>query len=182
MGCKYKAHPLPGSPKRPHPPVSVMISGFHVNTDPLLVCAILAAVCLIRSRHIAWAGVAIGLALSVKLSALIFLPALAIAAGAKRSAAMLSGPFLLVSLLHCSGNYSIFSLVWVRCFSAPRRLLRLGSPLGRSRSFIRKGRKKIVAAATTDSDAPPPSPPPPPFLPPPFLTGAGVSLIYATQL
>lgn len=69
-------------------PVSVMISGFHVNTDPLLICAVLASVCLIRSRHIAWAGVAIGLALSVKLSALVFVPALAIAAGAKKSAAM----------------------------------------------------------------------------------------------
>jgi hypothetical protein len=69
-------------------PVSLMISGFHVNTDPLLVCAILASVCLIRSRHFAWAGVAVGAALSIKLSALIFVPALAIAAGAKRSAAM----------------------------------------------------------------------------------------------
>jgi hypothetical protein len=69
-------------------PVSLMISGFHVNTDPLLMCVILASVCLIRSRHFAWAGVAVGIALSIKLSALIFVPALAIAAGAKRSAAM----------------------------------------------------------------------------------------------
>jgi hypothetical protein len=69
-------------------PVSLMVSGFHVNTDPLLVCAILASVCLIRSRHFVWAGAALGIALSIKVSALIFLPALAIAAGAKRGAAM----------------------------------------------------------------------------------------------
>jgi hypothetical protein len=69
-------------------PVSLMISGFHVNTDPLLVCAILAAVCLIRSRHVAWAGAAVGAALAIKLSALIFVPALVVAAGAKRSVTM----------------------------------------------------------------------------------------------
>jgi hypothetical protein len=72
-------------------PVSLMVSGFHVNTDPLLVCAILASVCLIQSRYFAWAGVAVGVALSIKLSALIFVPALVIGAGAtgaKRSATM----------------------------------------------------------------------------------------------
>ncbi len=67
-------------------PISVMISGFHVNTDPLMVYAVLSCVYLIQSRRFAWAGIALGLALSIKLSALVFVPALAIAAGAKRSA------------------------------------------------------------------------------------------------
>jgi hypothetical protein len=69
-------------------PVSLMISGFHGNTDPLMVCAIMASVWLIQSRRFAWAGVAVGAALSIKLSALIFVPALTIAAGAKRSATL----------------------------------------------------------------------------------------------
>jgi hypothetical protein len=67
-------------------PVSLMISGFHVNTDPLIACAVLLSVCLIRSQRFAWAGAALGVALSVKLTAVVFVPALAIAVGAKKSA------------------------------------------------------------------------------------------------
>jgi hypothetical protein len=70
-------------------PVSIMISGFHVNTDPLLVCGILSCVCLIQSRRFASAGIALGIALSIKLAALVFIPALLIAAGAKRSTTIL---------------------------------------------------------------------------------------------
>jgi hypothetical protein len=80
-------------------PVSIMISGFHVNTDPLLVCAILASVWLVQSRHFTWAGVAVGAALSIKLSALVFVPALAIAAGAKRSATIAGAAFVCVYVL-----------------------------------------------------------------------------------
>jgi hypothetical protein len=108
-------------------PVSLLISGFHVNTDPLLVCAILASVWLIRSRRFAWAGVAVGVALSIKLSALIFVPALAIAAGARRGATMagaavicfygLSLPFIwefpgtiLTSVMKYAGLYKFWGI------------------------------------------------------------------------
>jgi hypothetical protein len=82
-------------------PVSLMISGFHVNTDPLMVCAVLWSAYLIHSRRFAWAGTALGIALSIKLTALVFVPALAIAAGMKRSAAIAgvaSACFCLLSL------------------------------------------------------------------------------------
>src|SRR5580658_3597099 len=69
-------------------PASLMVSGFHVNTDPLMVCAVLWSAYLIYSRRFAWAGTALGIALSIKLTALVFVPALAIAAGIKRSAAI----------------------------------------------------------------------------------------------
>jgi hypothetical protein len=71
-------------------PVSLMISGFHVNTDPLVVCAVLSAAWLIRSQRFAWAGAALGAALSIKLTALLFVPALAIAVGARRSLAIVA--------------------------------------------------------------------------------------------
>ncbi len=70
-------------------PVSLMISGFHVNTDPLMVCAVLLSGLLILSQRFAWAGAALGVAISIKLTALVFVPALAIAAGAKKTALIL---------------------------------------------------------------------------------------------
>ena len=82
-------------------PVSVMVSGFHVNTDPIVVVAVLAAVFLIRSNRFAWAGLALGAGLSVKLTAMMFLPALLIAAGIKKSAmitGVAAGCFCLLSL------------------------------------------------------------------------------------
>ena len=66
-------------------PVSLMISGFHVNTDPVVVFAVLWSVYLADSRRFAWAGVALGAALSVKLTALLFVPALFVAVGVRRS-------------------------------------------------------------------------------------------------
>jgi hypothetical protein len=69
-------------------PASLMISGFHVNTDPLVACAVLGSAYLICSRRFVWAGAALGVAVSLKILALVFVPALAIAAGAKRSAAV----------------------------------------------------------------------------------------------
>jgi hypothetical protein len=75
-------------------PVSLMISGFHVNTDPLVVCAVLCSAWLVQSRRFAWAGAALGVALSLKLIALVFLPALAIATGAKRSATIAGVAFV----------------------------------------------------------------------------------------
>jgi hypothetical protein len=70
-------------------PVSLMVSGFHVNTDPLVACGLLASVYLIKTRRFGGAGIALGLALSAKLTALLFVPALAIAAGAKKTATIL---------------------------------------------------------------------------------------------
>jgi len=75
-------------------PVSLMISGFHVNTDPLMVCAVLLSALLMLSNRFAWAGAALGVAISIKLTALVFVPALAIAAGARKSALILGIAFL----------------------------------------------------------------------------------------
>jgi len=58
-------------------PILVIISGFHGNTDPVFVMFILLSVWLLAQRELPlWAGVALGLGLSVKVVPLVVLPVL----------------------------------------------------------------------------------------------------------
>jgi len=56
-------------------PVSVMVSGFHGNTDPVMVFLLLSSVYLIESGRPVWlAGAVFGLSMSVKVVPIIFVP------------------------------------------------------------------------------------------------------------
>jgi hypothetical protein len=58
-------------------PASVMISGYHGNTDPVVMCFLLLSVWLWERHRNAWlAGAALGMAINVKVVPLVFLPAL----------------------------------------------------------------------------------------------------------
>jgi hypothetical protein len=57
-------------------PISILISGFHGNTDPIMMFFLVAAVFFAERGNAARAGVAFGLACSVKLVPLIFAPAI----------------------------------------------------------------------------------------------------------
>lgn len=58
-------------------PVSIIISGFHGNTDPVMIFFVLLSVYLLETRERVWlAGLALGLALNIKVAPLIFAPAL----------------------------------------------------------------------------------------------------------
>jgi hypothetical protein len=57
-------------------PISILISGFHGNTDPIMMFFLVAAVFFAERGNFARAGVAFGLACSVKLIPLIFAPAI----------------------------------------------------------------------------------------------------------
>lgn len=58
-------------------PASIMIAGFHGNTDPLMVMFAVVAVLLAVAGRPGWmVGVAIGMALNVKFAAVLFTPAL----------------------------------------------------------------------------------------------------------
>jgi hypothetical protein len=58
-------------------PVSIIISGFHGNTDPLMIFFILLSAYLLEARGCVWlAAVAFGLAFNIKVAPLIFAPAL----------------------------------------------------------------------------------------------------------
>jgi len=55
-------------------PISILISGFHVNTDSMMVFFVALTVFLLGRKRPGWAAVAFGLAASIKLVRLI-LPA-----------------------------------------------------------------------------------------------------------
>jgi len=57
-------------------PISILISGFHGNTDPIMMFFLVATVFFADRGNFARAGIAFGLACSVKLIPLIFAPAI----------------------------------------------------------------------------------------------------------
>ena len=57
-------------------PISILISGFHGNTDPIMMFFLVAAVFFAERGNTTRAGIAFGLACSVKLIPLIFAPAI----------------------------------------------------------------------------------------------------------
>lgn len=57
-------------------PASIMISGFHGNSDPVMIFFVLLSIYLIDKHKTPWlSGLAFGLALSIKVVPLIFVPA-----------------------------------------------------------------------------------------------------------
>ncbi|MFB3920865.1 MAG: hypothetical protein ACE145_04040 [Terriglobia bacterium] len=58
-------------------PAAILISGFHGNTDPIMMMFVLASIYLIECRRAPWAaGVPLGMALNIKLAAVLFMPAI----------------------------------------------------------------------------------------------------------
>ena len=56
-------------------PVSIMVSGFHGNTDPVMMFFVLLSMFLIESGRPAWlAGAALGMAMNIKIVPIIFIP------------------------------------------------------------------------------------------------------------
>jgi len=57
-------------------PVSIMVSGFHGNTDPVMMFFVILAIWMVHWKRSSWmAGAALGLALSIKIVPAIFAPA-----------------------------------------------------------------------------------------------------------
>ena len=62
-------------------PLAVTVSGFHGNTDPAFVMFVLVSLLMLTSYHNGWAaGIALGLALSVKIVPVVALGVLAVLA------------------------------------------------------------------------------------------------------
>ena len=74
-------------------PISILVSGFHANTDPILIFFVLVAIYLIVSRRPAWlAGAALGMAMSVKIVPVLLVPAALLALpGTRRRIDFLAG-------------------------------------------------------------------------------------------
>ena len=66
-------------------PIAILVSGFHGNTDPILVFFVLLAIVLIEEGRPAWlAGVALGMAMDVKVLPVLLLPAVLLALDGSR--------------------------------------------------------------------------------------------------
>ncbi|HEX8422500.1 MAG TPA: glycosyltransferase 87 family protein [Pyrinomonadaceae bacterium] len=58
-------------------PGSILISGFHGNTDPLMIFFVVLSIYLLTVRRLPWlAGAAFGMALNIKIVPLVFAPAI----------------------------------------------------------------------------------------------------------
>lgn len=99
-------------------PASIMISGFHGNTDPLMIALVVLAVYLLEKQDAPWrSGVAFGLACSIKVWPLVLAPAFLLSEGPfRRRAAFVAsalGTALAVALpWHATG----FALMTQRVF------------------------------------------------------------------
>lgn len=72
-------------------PISLLISGFHGNTDPIMMALLLLAVCFAH-REAPWqAGAALGLAASIKIVPLLFAPAFALFLPGRQRVVFLTG-------------------------------------------------------------------------------------------
>jgi hypothetical protein len=106
-------------------PILLMISGFHANTDPIMIGLVVAAVYLLEARGFATAaGVALGAAVSIKVAALIFAPVLLLHCGRRAyrfalasiiTVLALSSPYLVTStgaVINVIGSYSSQYGIW----------------------------------------------------------------------
>ena len=59
-------------------PVSILISGFHGNTDPVMIFFVVLSVYLIKARRLKWAAAAFGMAINIKVVPLLLVPAILI--------------------------------------------------------------------------------------------------------
>lgn len=79
-------------------PIAILVSGFHGNTDPILIFFVLLSICLIESQRPAWlAGVALGMAMNIKILPLLLAPA-----------ALLSLPGTRRRIEFCAGGVAVF--------------------------------------------------------------------------
>jgi len=57
-------------------PVSILISGFHGNTDPVMIFFVVLAVYLLKTSRLNWAAAAFGMAINIKVVPLLLVPAI----------------------------------------------------------------------------------------------------------
>jgi hypothetical protein len=94
-------------------PLALIVAGFHGNTDPVLVCLVLLSVwCVVERGAGASAGLAFGLAVSMKIVPVVALPALCVLARRHGNGAL--------SRFLASGA-AVFAVLWVPVLVAEPR-------------------------------------------------------------
>jgi uncharacterized membrane protein len=95
-------------------PVAIMISGFHGNTDPIMMGLVILATYLMTQRRSPWiAGAAFALACSVKVWPLVFAPAFLLSAATTRRRVAFCVSFMVVA--------TVVAMPWF--LSAPHLIL-----------------------------------------------------------
>lgn len=103
-------------------PISILVSGFHGNTDPVMMFFIVLSIWLLQEESIGWAGVAFGLALGVKLVPVIFVPAVIVSIVGTRNRLKWGGAAII--------TWVVVSLPWL--IQSPGLILRTISGYGGS--------------------------------------------------
>jgi len=67
-------------------PVSILVSGFHGNTDPVMIFFLVLAVYLLKTDRLKWAAAAFGMAINIKIVPLLMVPAILIYIWSRKSA------------------------------------------------------------------------------------------------
>lgn len=67
-------------------PVSILVSGFHGNTDPLMIFFLVLAIYLLKMSRLNWAAAAFGMALNIKVVPLLVVPAILLHIWSRKSA------------------------------------------------------------------------------------------------
>jgi uncharacterized membrane protein len=106
-------------------PVSMMVSGFHGNTDPIMMCFVVLSIWLLEKRSAGWAGAAFGMSLGVKLVPVIFVPALLLSMAGSRNRVKWTGAAIV--------TWIIVSLPWL--IQSPELILRTIAAYGGSKGL-----------------------------------------------
>ena len=67
-------------------PVSLLVSGFHGNTDPVMIFFVVLTVYLLKTGRLAWAAAAFGMAINIKIVPLLLVPAILVYIWSRKSA------------------------------------------------------------------------------------------------
>jgi|SRR5215213_3116966 len=88
-------------------PVSILVSGFHGNTDPLMIFFVVLTVYLLKMGQLNWAAAAFGMAINIKVVPLLLIPAILVYIWSWKSArsAILFGCIAAVVVLALSMPY-----------------------------------------------------------------------------
>lgn len=66
-------------------PISILVSGFHGNTDPVMIFFVVLTVYLLKTERVSWAAAAFGMAINIKIVPLLLVPAILVYIWSRKS-------------------------------------------------------------------------------------------------
>lgn len=118
-------------------PVSILVSGFHGNTDPLMIFFVVLTVYLLKTERLSWAAAAFGMAINIKVVPVLLVPAILIYVWSRKS---LRGVVLFV----CVAGVVVLALSMPYILSEPRAIAK--ATLGYRGMYGQWGISRILLA------------------------------------